>query len=360
VKWLDAQKGVERSSSHVITASITNNTPEEQRAELVLSAVGLAGRVVHQPLRRVTLAAGASERVPVRLDTLPIQAESVSFATLRVEVTRADGTKGRAATAPLYYSFRDDYAKVTLHTSQDAVSRSSRVRGDAMRVEGRLSDDAGGALRAVTGPSTESPAIRRGLPQVRRVPPGAAPEAAAPSATTSLALTTSAAVAPVQVCTSWFTQYVDTDLGEDELTGFGGFTHVPASFALAHLKTAAGTVLWSGNLDIAGCTPAIALSPGSYRIDQATVGIQHAGITMNAYFMVNGAATVEWVSESFDYSGSASGKVFVGAYWISEATQVAAIMSHALVKNTAGPLFGQGSLGIAPGTYNARSNQNCP
>jgi hypothetical protein len=367
--WLDADPGTTLDSSKTLTARITNTTDTERSGRLALVASGLDGRLVERPVREFRLAPRASEDVAVAVSSLPIQSEtSAPFVALEVQTDRADGGVSRVSSMPLYYLFRDGYRRVTLHSAMDVLTKlGTSSLGEPLPLEGRVAQPdgtwltVGGGAQSARGapvqagygvrlvPQKESLARK---PQLPRAPDPSGEELlAAPNQDT------------IRACVTWRVQYSDAGFGEDDFAT-SAWQDLPARFARAWVTRPGNpTRLFDGQLDVSGCTPALALDAGPYVLEYDTWHMTPDGLNKR-FDVFNVAPDDSWngvvISVSFNSTGSGANTTLnFNPTFNDDAVQVAAITAHALGKDFAGPVYGAAGMGIVTGGV-LLANEDCP
>ncbi len=304
IHWraVDSTQPVDKSQS--LHAELVNETDVEQTGRLAVIASGLDGRLEERPLANFRLAARAKQQVDLRVDDLPIQSDSsTSFAVVQAEVTRLDGFVLRVSTEPLYFHFQSGYGAAFFYGPEQVPQKAPRVAPGSVDVYGRVREANGTwteispASASTATPTGNDGAGKQGATSVVTTPPGVLP--VEPSTADDSLVAAPGTTATYTLCGTWRAQFVDSGLGEDVLP-LNVWQDVTASYAFAYVATAAGNLVWLGNLNVNGCT-SLTLSTSTVY----TMGVTGTSMTfsggpiIDVYLMENTTRTTQWVSSAF-------------------------------------------------------------
>jgi len=304
IHWrvIDSTQPLDKSS--FLHADLVNETDVEQTGNLAVIASGLDARLVERPLGSFRLAPHATQPVDVRVDSLPIQSDSsASFAVVQAEVTRLDGFVLRVSTEPLYFHFQSDYAAAFFYGPEQVPQRAPRIPQGSVDVSGRVWEaigawtEIGPTSASTTAPTANDGAGKQGATTVLIRPPGMPP--VEPETTSDPLVAAPGPTATYNLCGTWRAQFVDSGLGEDVLP-LNVWQDVTASYAFAYVATAAGNLVWVGNLNVNGCVSLTLSTSTVYGMGMTGVSMTYSGgPIIDNYLIQNNSQTTQWVNSSF-------------------------------------------------------------
>jgi hypothetical protein len=356
--------GALKASSELLAAQLTNNTNVAQRGKIVVSAVGLDGRVAERTLGAFNLAPGATSDVSLPISGLPIQSEgSLSFAILQAEMAGPVGPVRPASTSLVYYIFDNDYAQAQLYTSSEVATlpNGGLRAADPMDVRGRVVDDQGATKEVDASAAMPAGAPRQGLARINVAPsslityPNGVPQLAAKAISTPEPLTS----VTCYVGLSWLVYYYDQNYGEDVWNNASWF-YAPASYsAVLITSTDFQTTYWWNYVNTwgmaGGVTGSISL-PANTTLYATIFTFSEGpnGTHFNNWLNIGG--TDYTISAVLPFSTGSGGLIDLHVPYNSEVVETTAVSD--LILHQDGET---GSRGLVAGSiFNLYSNTGCP
>lgn len=271
MRWTDGDKEAVATDKEV-SIVLKNPSPDSIAFSAFATASGPGRKERRIALGSHTLAPGEEKPLAINVHALPIQSTELS-AELRVEaeLVDAEGVARKIGSQPVWYHFARDRKSAVVYGAEVMAREfgGGVLNGNAFGAAAKVKNDDGTweDVQAMAG-DAKDPDFQQGPTALVEGVPQAVPELASsqPGAASPMGIQL---YGNYRVCTVWRSAFIDSGYGEDYATE-SGIQSVAASHSYAWVETSGGSTVWSGYLDVNGCTPVLSLG-GSYYLNTKPV-----------------------------------------------------------------------------------------